>query len=190
MDTLKLGYTQNWIDYGFLDEETLGQQIIEFEKEKDKNPEHYRFATFQKWLKEKDSRSNLEINQYLELAMEDADKLMAGNAVTNLFVSPIITDNQFETLTHKLQEFGDWTEKLITREVLSRRLQNEELSNNLFNLCYDYKKDFKDNRLLIAIIQKTDNPKYLSMFTDLDIGKKIKTLAQNKLNKINNGALK
>ena len=54
----------------------------------------------------------------------------------------------------------------------------------LFNLCYMYKTDFNDNRLHIAIIKKTDNYELLSMFENMEVGKKMKTLANNKLSKL------
>lgn len=184
MNTLKLGYTEKWFDYNFLNEETLLSQITEFEKGDEQSTEHYRYASFQNWLEAKESLTNEEIENYIELALNDEDERMGGSAIKALFVSSKISDKQFDLLKVKLPQFGEWTEKLISREVLIRRLKSEELSEDLFNLCYKYKTDFNDNRLLIGIIKKTDNYEYLSMFENMEVGKKMKTLASNKLSKL------
>ena len=184
METLKLGYTEKWFDYSFLDEKMLLKQIDEFEKGDEQKADGFRLTSFQNWLKEKKELTDEEVNQYIELAQNDTDERTAGSAITDLFVSDKITDQQFEVIKNKLPQFGDWTEKLITREVLTRRLNDETLTVELFNLCYKYKSDFNDNRLLISIIKKTDNPEYLSMFANMEVGKKMKTLASNKLSKI------
>ncbi len=184
MNKLKLGYTEKWFDYEFLNEEIMTNQISEFENGGDQNMEHYRYTSFVNWLEKKDVLSNQDVKNYIELAQEDTDARMAGSAIKNLFVSTKISDEQFELIKIKLPQFGEWTQKLITREVLTKRLKNEELTPELFDLCYKYKKDFDDNRLLINIIQKTEKTEFLSRFLNLDIGKKIKTLATNKLNKL------
>ena len=184
METLKLGYTELWFDYNFLDEETLLKQITEFEKGDEKNPELFRYVSFQKWLDAKKTFTNEEVNNYIELAQNDSDERTAGSAMTDLFVSPKISDEQFNIIKIKFPEFGEWTEKLITREVLTRRLKAEVLTVELFNLCYKYKLDFNDNRLLVSIIKNTDSHEFLSMFENMEVGKKIKTLANNKLSKL------
>lgn len=184
MDILKLGYTKKWIDYNFLNEDTFSKQIVEFDKEEHKTAEHYRYSSFVNWLEAKDELTNEEVNNYLELAVEDTDDRMSGSAIKDLFVSPKISDEQFEMIKLKLPQFGEWTQKLITREVLIRRVSRERISPELFKLCYDYKVKFKDNRLLINIIKKTNDSQCLSLFSELEVGKKLKTLAKNKLKKI------
>lgn len=182
MKTLKLGYSEKWLEYNFISEAILSNQITVFEKGEDINAEHFRYASFQNWLEGKDKLTDKEINQYIELAHDDKDKLMAGSAMKDLFVSPKITERQFEIVKGKLPQFGDWTKKLITRSVLSKRLDNEQLSTELFDLCLAYNEEFRDNRLLFAIIEKTDNVEFLTKIMELEVGKRIKTSAQKKLN--------
>ena len=184
MDILKLGYTKKWIEFNFLTEKTLSKQIVEFEKEEFKNAVPFRYASFKKWLESKQEITNEDVGNYIELAIEDIDDRMSGSAIKDLFVSSKISEEQFEIIKLKLPLFGEWTQKLITREVLLRRVKSERISPELFKLCYDYKVKFKDNRLLINIIKETNDSQCLSFFSELDVGKKLKTLAQNKLKKI------
>ena len=185
MDILKLGYTKKWIDYGFLTEEILSKQIAEFEKEGTKPVEHYRYTLFVNWLKGKEALNNEEINNFIVLCTDDKDNRMSGSAIKDLFLSDKISDEQFEIIKLKLPQFGEWTEKLITREVLTRRVNRERMSPALFKLCYDYKVKYKDNRLLLNIIKKTNDSQCLAFFSELDVGKKLKKLAKNKLTKLN-----
>ena len=165
MDILKLGYTKKWIDYGFLTEEILSDQIVEFEKEEGRSAEHYRYMSFVNWLKGREELNNEEVNNFILLCTDDKNDRMSGSAIKDLFVSDKISDEQFEIIKLKLPQFGEWTEKLITREVLTRRVNRERMSPALFKLCYDYKVKYKDNRLLINIIKKTNDSQCLAFFS-------------------------
>ena len=184
----RLGYTQKWLEYNFLNKKILTAQLAEFEKADEQNTAHYRYTSFVNWLEGKKKLTDKEVNNYIHLAKEDTDERMAGSAITDLFVSTKISDKQFETIESRLPEFGEWTKKLITREVLIRRVNKEKLTMELFQLCFKYKNEFNDNRLLISIIKQTNDVEFLSLFSEIKIGKKIKTLASNKLNQIINGS--
>ena len=54
--------------------------------------------------------------------------------------------------------------------------------------CCKSETNKKHNRLLISIIKQTNDVEFLSLFSEIKIGKKIKTLASNKLNQIINGS--
>lgn len=184
MDLSTLGYTNKWIKYGFLTPTAFSTQLKAFEEKSNDNAEHYRYLTFQNWLANKTSVTLKEIEQYFEIAKEDADPLMAGKALTDLFTASIISEDQFDWMKNKLPELGDWTEKLITRETLQKRLDNEVVSFDLYHECFAYKRKFKDNRLLFALIKKTDNQEILFQFESNDCGKQLKKLAAKKLAKL------
>ena len=184
MDLSTLGYTQKWIDYGFITPEFLTQQIDEFNNSEDKNTEHYRLGALSKWLSSTKVLNISEIEQYMEVAKEDPDKLMAGTAMKELFTSTIITDSQFKFLKRKLPEFGEWTKKLIQFEDLTKRINNEPITEELFDACFKYKKEFRDNRLIVKIIKTTDNEDLLLEFETNGSGKQLRTLAQKRLNSL------
>jgi len=185
MELEKLGYTEKWLEYGLLDAAAFKAQLKEFSKEKDSTPEQIRFKTFISWLQSKKKITKKEIENYLEIALEDNDALMSGSAVRELFVSPILTEAQFELVMYRLPEFGSWTQKLITRELLKKRLEKEELTDALFDACMEYKEKFKDNRLLVQIIQQSEDVALLARFADNGSGKQIRTLARKKIDRVN-----
>lgn len=183
MDLDILGYDEKWVSRGLLTEELLLEQIAEFEKD-GTAPEQFRYRSFQHWLTSKESFTNKEVAQFIKTARSDKDQSMAGLAVTNLFLSPKLSSEQFELMCNKLPGFGAWTRKLIIREVLSRRIATEEIDEELFLESFEYKKEFKDNRLLLAIIEKTENVNLLAKFETNGSGKQLRKLAQKKLAKI------
>ena len=113
MDILKLEYTTKWIEYNFLTEEILSKQNTDFEMDLDKKAEKYRYNSFVNWIKGKETFTNEEVGHYIELALEDVDKRMSGSAITDLFVSPKLTNRQFEMIRIKLPQFGEWSADVL-----------------------------------------------------------------------------
>lgn len=176
-----LGYSKKWIDYGLLTIETLRKQFSEFQKG-DRNREHYRYATFVNWLNEKIGFSDLEIKQFIELAVEDSNQLMAGSAIKNLFIHSKISTAQSELIKNVLPEFGPWTNQFIQREELKKRVESENLTEELIKKCIDHREKFKENILIELIIKKSDKIETIAQFAQNGYGKSVRNLANEKLN--------
>ena len=179
-----LGYTHKWLKYGVLDQETLDAQFAECKRGEDWNTEHYRYSMLRNWLSKKAEFTDSEVENFLELALEDDDQLMAGSAVKELFTSRGISDHQFDVIKEKLPVFGDWTTKLIRRETLLRRLRKEKWSQSLMNECVLFSKEFKDHILIRTIVERTDDLEVISHFANGNHGKKTENLASQKLRRI------
>lgn len=187
MELEDLGYNQKWVEYGLLTEETLTNQLSKFQKDGDQNSEHYRYGAFKSWLDHKTEFTSLEINQFIELALGDADQIMAGSAVKALFTHRNISDNQFNLIKTELPKFGDWTIKLIQREELKKRIEREPLTKGLVQSCINYRQAFKDNVLIELVIDEADEISIVDQFTANDFGKRIKNLANEKIKIIKAG---
>lgn len=184
MSLAKLGYTEKWIRYKFIDEAIFKKQFDQFKEDSSFDTTKLRYSVFMKWIESKETFTNREVKNFLELARHDEDIQMAGTALKELFLSPKISSDQFEMLVVKLPEFGPWTQKLIRREVLLRKLESEPITFAIYKRCLAYKNDFSDSRPLIAMIKKTEDEEILADFEGNDCGKKIKTLALNKLSQV------
>lgn len=184
MNLSSLGYTKKWLEFGLLNETLFNEQLQEFENGDDQNIEHFRYYTFVNWLASKEKISNKEMHNYLTLAKEDKDQLMAGAAVRTFLESTVILDIQFEILKLELSKFGDWTKKPILYASLKKRLEKETITVELYEECLDYKNEFSDNRLLVMMIDKTDHQDILADFENNGSGKRIRTLASKKLARI------
>ena len=184
MELEDLGYTEKWIDYGLLTEEILSDQLSKFQNDEDQNTEHYRYGTFKHWLSLKNQFTELEIVQFIELALEDSDQLMSGSAVKDLFTHPKISDDQFNLIKTELSKFGDWTVKLIQREELKKKIESEPLTEKLVQWCIDHRQLFNENFLIELIINKADEIEIVDQFNTNDFGKRIRNLANEKIKRI------
>lgn len=178
MNLEKLGYTEKWIQYGIINVELLENQLDEYHSSGDHNTEHYRYGAFLNWLKSKKGFTNKEIERYLELASEDSNKLMAGSAVKELFKSTLLTDEQFDQIKINLSQCGEWTNKLIQKETLKRRINKKSLSNELFEGCINYTKHFKDNSLLEWLLKSPIKLEFLHQLKSNDFSKRIRNKAK------------
>jgi len=180
-----LGYSEKWIRFGLLDETSLQKQMEIFRNSADKNTEHYRYGSFLYWLRNKKVLTNSEISNYVELAKEDSNELMAGSAVKELLLAPQLTDEQFEYVKPLIPAFGEWTIKLIERETLKRAITKTGINEDLLHKSIRYRAAFSDNSLITLIIRSTDNIHFIQEFTKLTYGKKIRDLAHEQLKYIN-----
>jgi len=142
----KFGYTNLWLDYGILTIEYLFDQEQLFEKSKDKNSEHYRYNTFKHYLSFKNTLSDIEFDNYLQLTFIDKDNSMAGSATIDLFNRVDLTNFPFEKLCKKMGYFGKWTEKVVKRQTWLKAMDirsalpkfKNTLENEFCKACLDH----------------------------------------------------
>lgn len=184
MELSELGYNKKWLSSGILTEEVFNQQLEEIKVAEDKSTENFRYATLMDWIKSKDSFTDKDIENFFNLTIEEEDQIMGGMAIRELFASPLLTDQQFETLKQGLPEFGKWTEKHIAKQDLERQLTSKPLTKYLYAECLNYKMKYDDNRLLIRIINESDDISILENFSSNGCGKNIRKMADKKIKKI------
>jgi len=182
MDIQALGFTEKWIAYGFLEEKNLTKSADKYGDQYEISEE--RFAILMDWLDNQKEISTKQTECFIEIALEDEDKILGGKSLAALLERVDISSTQFDLVKHNLWRFGSWTKKVITKEELRRRLENEELSQELLDLCMDYKNTYKDNRLSVMIIKKSQDEHILKSFLTNGSGKQIRTLAEKKLKRI------
>lgn len=184
MELSKLGYNTKWVKFGFLDEAFFNQQLEEYGSEKGLSTAQFRYDAFMKWLSAKNEVTDEELDHFIELAKDDHDQAMAGSATKELFVSSLISDDQFIILKAIMPHFGKWTKKIIWLEDLKRRISSQDINNELFAECLDYKMQYQDSRPLVSFIAKTENVELLSKFENENIGKRIRTMAEKKIRQL------
>lgn len=179
-----LNYHSNWLDFGFLTPQLLTLQFEKFHQGNDKNTEHFRYGCFLSFIQKHQNFSDLQIEQFIILAQQDDDNLMAGSALKMLFECGKITSKQYEFLKKELLNFGDWSVKLIEQHRLINALSSNILTAELLKECFDFSKNYQTNVLFQIIIDKTSDKDILKKFTTDDFGKKIRNLAKQKLKQL------
>ena len=128
----RLGYTKQWVDSGLLTQDRLYNQLELLKTGDDTNAEHYRYKTLTDFVDSKDTISDIDLSNFLDVAKDDTDSAMSSSAIVRLLEKDYLTDKQFEKVSASLSAFGDWTGKVIVRQKLVRRLRAEDLTDKLF----------------------------------------------------------
>jgi Arc/MetJ family transcription regulator len=89
-----LGYDAKWLEYRFIDEQFLQQQLARFRTSGDHCGEHYRYAAFLKVLADRPMLDDLALAHYVELAALDQDRVMAKSALIRLVKWSGLTESQ------------------------------------------------------------------------------------------------
>lgn len=79
-----LKYDQIWLDYKVLTLDILQKQLNEFNKGKDKNTEHYRYATFKNYLQTQSSLSEEQISHLFNIIKTESDNSMASSMAIDI----------------------------------------------------------------------------------------------------------
>ena len=74
-----LGYTKEWIDGGFLDEDLLTRQLAEYVSESG-GTEHFRYRAFLDWINARSDYTDSEVAGLITLVALDEDRFMASDA--------------------------------------------------------------------------------------------------------------
>jgi hypothetical protein len=127
-----LGYSSKWVEYGFLTEELLRDQVQRFHTSDDQNTEHYRYAAFRQ-IDRRAAFCDLEFEQYIELAASDPDPGMGTSALIDLLQHPGITREQWEALlAHPLVQAHP---RLVQKERLRRVLREPDAPLETLERC-------------------------------------------------------
>ncbi|WP_432453759.1 hypothetical protein ACRRS0_22550 [Agarivorans sp. QJM3NY_29] len=162
-----------------LEEQYFSSQVKDQESSGHEGYEHYRYGAFIHWLRTRDSATDQEIAQFLELTLNDTDVVMGGSAAIELLKCQWITDAQFEKVCTESRKFGKWPLK----QAIRYRLLRELCSNAEFELqarCLDSGDSIVHEALLE--LQNIDES-ILKGLSENGANKRIKNIAKNQVQK-------
>ena len=172
-----LHYDSKWLDYQFIDEQCLREQIAQFESGSDKNKEHYRYASFCRLL----SRAVLDdviLNRLVELALLDEDQTLANAVLAELVRHPGLTAEQLSYLKAHPAYASPGLQNVVEQAQLLRELSSSELSDDLFSRCMLSGEDVVQRKLLKdARISKEQ----LQTLADYAANRAVRNLAKQRL---------
>jgi len=170
----RLGFTEEWVDFGIVTEEYLLELYREILESEDKNAEHYRGWAFAEYLKSKSSLTNSEINNILRLKDAGPDKCdLKLDRIFSLLHSNLLSDTQ-------LNELGDLAEvnerplqKLYKRKKLIRSIKDKGIDANFSQIT-----DFNDPDVNDFVISSKDiKLEHINWFKDYASNKRIRNIA-------------
>jgi hypothetical protein len=159
--TRELGYHPKWLEYGYLSDSFLQNQIERLRQGEDPHLEHYRYVAFQAILDNAQTLSDVEIARYIELAQLDADRSMGQGALSLLLRWYGLTDEQFQNLVNHPALAVDWVQKLAVRRNLIRIVHTRPFTDAMFEHCLTL-GDSQIHRLLLNTIDLTQQIEILA----------------------------
>jgi len=95
----RLGYTDEWLQFGIVTNEYVLDQFEEIETSEDKNAEHYRAWAFGQYLERKGNLTDLEVENIFKLRDKGPDNCdLTESRLHNLLFSNILTYEQLVQL--------------------------------------------------------------------------------------------
>ena len=125
----ELGYTDSWIHLGIIDLDTIESQYNEF-LSSDSFSEHYRVDRLNKYLDQKISFTDKELELLLEIFEDDKD--LESTLYLNLLSNQELNKKQFEFVAKSFMDLGKWAiDKLslirLERSLLANKLSKKDL---------------------------------------------------------------
>ncbi|AZZ92677.1 hypothetical protein EUZ85_18875 [Hahella sp. KA22] len=175
MELHKLGYDEKWLAYQILDPELFKQQCQAYEENGDSHTEHYRYAAFLHWIATRAAAPDEALNHFVELTLSDPDSMMGGSAFIQLLSASWLTDPQFDLLSRRAQELGNWTTDKVERVALMRRLRTGGLTPSLFRDCLQ----LEDSSLHEILLKRSDmDQDMMKALAEHGANKRIRNLAK------------
>lgn len=127
----RLGYTEEWIDFGIISKDSLMAQYNEILVSEDQNAEHYRNGAFGVYLSSKDCLSDKEISCIFELRDNGPDKIdLHANRIISLIHSGLLGSAQLDSLSNYKEVLEEPISKIYERTKLLERIKNTGLESN------------------------------------------------------------
>jgi hypothetical protein len=175
----KLGYTQEWLDLGIVDADSVREQYAEFQHSDSKNHEHYRWVAYVGYLGRMTELADSEVERIFALKSKGQDGCdLSVSRIIELISSDILTDEQIEALTRFDVIHKDPIKKRYARACMFRRMCREGLTEEIF----DYVKKSGDTSLhKWAMAQESLRREHVEWFVENGANKAIRNRCKERL---------
>lgn len=128
----QLGYTDQWLEWGFIDEAYLQAQYDEFLQSDDKNQEHYRCKAFCDFLSRNEHLTDVAIDNIFRLTDDGPDGCdLQTDRISELIFSGVLSDEQHFALGNRHPVVREPPlQKRYERETLLRKIRRTGLPEN------------------------------------------------------------
>ena len=177
-DLAKLRYDPKWLEYGFVSEPYLDEQLAKYERDGDEDAEHYRYDSFRRLLEAVSTLDDVTIDRYIELAALDEDQTMAQAALGLLVRHDGLTQQQLSRLRMHPIFASRELQASIEQTQLLRDLDSSNIADDVFERCVALGKGEVQRKLLS---KSGISPQQLAAVADRGANRAIRNLAKNKL---------
>jgi hypothetical protein len=175
----RLGYTNEWLDYGIISEESLFEQYNEILNSEDQNAEHYRCGAFAYYMKGKSSLSDSELKSILSLRDNGPDNCnLQPDRIINLIESALLNKSQLNGLS----EIPEVNEAPVHKRFI-RTLLTAEIEESGIEASFDKIVNTSDSAIHEYILNRDDlEKKHVEWLFESGGNKSIRNRAKQMLN--------
>jgi Asp-tRNA(Asn)/Glu-tRNA(Gln) amidotransferase B subunit len=120
----RLGFTQEWIDFGIVSSAYIHELSEEITVSDDKNAEHYRNLAFSRYLNTKKNLTDIEIINIFNLKDNGPDNCdLLVNRIFELLHSDLLTNKQLNDLVNYPEVLQNPLQKLFLRKKMMRKIE-------------------------------------------------------------------
>jgi hypothetical protein len=129
----RLGYTEEWLEYGIITEKLLFVQYAEILISDDDNAEHYRCKGFQQFLHKKECLTDTEVERIFQLQDNGPDHCdLYENRILTLLYSDLLSDEQLANIAERPGVQERPIQKIYLRAILLRKIKHQGLVEEVF----------------------------------------------------------
>jgi hypothetical protein len=89
----KIGYNQEWLDFGFLSQDFIARQLSDYIKSNDMDIAHYKWAAYKEVLANEEFTDLNRLKQFMKLINNDPDEHLYKGAVSELIFRKLLTED-------------------------------------------------------------------------------------------------
>lgn len=175
----RLGYNQDWLNFGIITEEYLMLQYDEIKTSKDQNAEHYRSGGFGAYLRSKDVLTDDEVKNIFVLKDDGPDRCdLHEDRILLLIDSDLLSDIQLESISKYPEVLERPIQKKYLREVLIRRINQTSIEQ-----CFEDVKSTQDSAIHEYVLDKKGlMPSHVEWLAKRGGNKGVRNIAKQLLN--------
>jgi hypothetical protein len=172
----RLGYTQEWLEFGVISKELVLQQYQAIQTAEDTNAEHYRWGGFLTYLRSKEALTDEEVDHIFQLSDHGPDKMnLRINRILAVINSGLLTHEQYCRLSRYPEISEPPIVKIYTRVKLFRAIEEFGLTEDLFEQV----KNSTDAGVHWGILERSDlTYEQLVWLSERGGNKKIRNIAK------------
>ncbi|HEX2878291.1 MAG TPA: hypothetical protein VHO25_02020 [Polyangiaceae bacterium] len=172
----ELGYNDDWITFGIVDEAYLREQYAEYLVSEDKNQEHYRAVTFWSFMSQVETISDETIAHIFQLADNGPDNCdLSDDRIVTLVEHGPLTDKQYTDLAiQHPRVLTPPIQRRYIRGTLRRKIKASGIANNFEEI-----KARGDGQIQLEMLEAPDIARtHLEWLRDFGSNKAIRNRAR------------
>lgn len=159
-----------------MDAAAIQEDLIEFKKREDPDPDHFRHRRLTQWLQEKTNIPANEFDLLCKLHKNDIDVGYANSVVVSYYGLKLLDEHSTELLENKIEKLSPFLKSFVAEKRLKRKIKTGISQEELQQLIMD-----KKHSILRQLAELTDSSHTLETLANYKGSKRIRNIAKERM---------